>query len=79
MRDWQEVKRLLSEGRDVEAVHVAAKLRGLGEYRDAIQSAAAAIRSPQFYRELGRDPDAMIRDGVRATKELAYGRSENPV
>jgi hypothetical protein len=57
------------------ALRLAAKFPQLGAHKAAITRAWNAIQSPQFYRELGQDPDALIAAGVAALKER-YERKE---
>lgn len=52
-----------------EALRLAAKFPQLGEHKAAITRAWNAIQSPQFYREIGQDPDSLIAAGVAALKE----------
>jgi hypothetical protein len=60
--DWEEVLRLV------------AKFPSLGEYEVAIRRAKEAIVNPKLYRELGYDPDQLVRDGIQAIKDK-YSRS----
>ena len=48
------------------AIKFAAKFPRLGSARDAILSAKDAIQNPNFYRQLRRDPDAVIAVGIAA-------------
>ena len=51
------------------ALKLAAKWPRLGEHRDAIQKGWAAASRPDFYRELGQDPDALEAAGVAAVAD----------
>lgn len=45
--------------------------RGLGggEHAEAITKAWAAMTNPDFYRSIGKDPDALVAAGVQAIRE----------
>lgn len=49
-----------------KAIAMAAKWPRLGEERIAIQTAASAQLSPEFYRQLGRNPEALVDEGKAA-------------
>lgn len=68
----QEIRALLDAGRMREAILRAAKFRDLGDHRDRILSAREAYERPDFQRQVGKDPDALIADGIAALKER-YG------
>lgn len=65
----QEVRTLLESGRFRDAIMRAAKFADLGEHRDRILSAREAYERPAFQRELGRDTDRLIADGIAALRE----------
>ena len=54
------------------ALKLAASWPQLGTHRDAIQQGWAALRNPDFYRELGKDPEQLVAAGQAAIKER-YG------
>jgi len=54
--DWQE------------AITKAAKFPRLGEERNAVLDAMGAIQNPNFCRQLGKDPEALIAAGREALK-----------
>lgn len=54
------------------ALRIAAKFQELGEHKEAITRAWAAIQDPDFYRAIGKDPEALIAAGYAAMKER-YG------
>lgn len=70
MNDLQEADRLLRDGRERDALRVASRLKCLGSRRDAIQSAWSSSQNPDFYRSIGRDPDALLSSGLVALREL---------
>lgn len=48
------------------ALRIAAYFPDLGEHKEAITRAWNALNRPSFYRQLGRDPEALVEDGKRA-------------
>lgn len=50
------------------ALKVAAKFPQLGNEKVAITRAWEAIARPDFMRQIGKDPDALISAGVAALK-----------
>jgi len=55
------------------ALSLASKFPRLGPHGAAIKRAHAACCWPDFYRQLGRDPEGLVRTGIQALKER-YGR-----
>jgi hypothetical protein len=51
------------------ALGIAARFPRLGTQREAIQLGWSALTNPGFYRQIGKDPDALVHAGVRALKE----------
>jgi hypothetical protein len=49
-----------------EALRIASKFHELGEQKEAITRAWAAIQSPDFYSELGYDPAHLEKIGIDA-------------
>ena len=54
------------------ALSLASKWRQLGDERDAIISGHSANTSADFYRQIGKDPSAMVQEGIAALKRR-YG------
>ena len=54
------------------AVSLAAKFPRLGDHKTRILRAQEAYTRPGFQRQIGRDPAALILDGIAALKER-YG------
>lgn len=50
------------------AIRFAAKFPRLGDHRDDLLRAKDALQNPDFYRQLKRDPDALVRCGIDALK-----------
>lgn len=67
-----EIRALVQAGRLREAVLRAAKFQDLGEHRERILSAREAYQRPEFQRQIGKDPEALIIDGIAALRER-YG------
>lgn len=49
-----------------EALRIAAKFPQLGEHKEQITRAWAAIQSPEFYKELGYDTNHLVKTGIQA-------------
>jgi len=54
------------------AVRIAAKFARLGEARDAVLRGQEAFERPEFQRQLGRDPAAII-EAAKAALRTRYG------
>lgn len=53
-----------------KAIKLAAKWPDLGEHKATIQRGASALLSPNFYRQIGQNPDELIK----AAKEALIAR-----
>jgi hypothetical protein len=51
------------------ALRIAAKFPQLGDHGPAIKRAHEAIHSGAFYRQIGKDPEALIQAGIQALRE----------
>jgi len=51
------------------ALQIAAKFSELGDHKEAITRAWQAIQTPDFYRQIGRDPAELVKTGVAAIRE----------
>jgi hypothetical protein len=51
------------------ALSLAAKFPRLGTHKNAIVDAHEAYTHPDFYRQLGKDVDAVIQAGIAALKD----------
>lgn len=58
----------MEAGRWQDAFRVAARFQDLGAHRAAILDAHSAFTSPNWMRQLGRDPDAAIKAGIAALR-----------
>lgn len=67
-----KLKAAFDNGDHVAALRIAAKFPQLGEEKEAITRAWNAIQSPDFYREIGKDPEAMIADGIESIRRRYY-------
>jgi hypothetical protein len=56
-------------GDHASVLRIAARFPRLGEHRDVIARAWAALTNPRFYRELGQDPDACVAAGIAAVRD----------
>jgi len=67
-----KLKDAATRGDWATALRIAAKFPQLGEHAAAIKRAHEAGHSPAFYRQLGRDPDALVAAGIAALRDR-YG------
>lgn len=58
----------MANGRHREAIRLAASWRRLGDAHEAISRAAAALTSPEIYRQMGYDPVKTVEDGLEAIR-----------
>ena len=56
-------------GDTVTALRIAAKFPRLGDHAGPITRAWAAHSNPDFYRQLGHDPAALILAGIDALRD----------
>jgi len=67
-----KIRRHLKAGEDKEALRLAVKLQ-LGVDKAAVERAWQALQRPAFCRELGRDPEALLREGLTALRRRFGG------
>jgi hypothetical protein len=67
------VRECMATGRWREAVRIAARFPRLGDDKSAIQRAWPTFYNPNFCRQVGRDPEAMISAGREALRRR-HGR-----
>lgn len=63
------VRQALAMNNPIAALRYAANYRHLGPQAVRIRQAYSAYQNQRFYREMGRDVETMIRDGIAAIKE----------
>lgn len=51
------------------ALRIAARFQDLGDHAADIKRAHEACHSAGFYRQIGKDPDALIAAGIAALKD----------
>lgn len=68
MSKVDQIKSLLAAGDEAGALRIAARFPHLGEHREVIERAWAAVQHPRFYHEIGQDPDELRRLGVAAVR-----------
>ena len=61
-----KLKQAWDSGTKTEALRIAAKFPQLGEQRDAITQGWSAHQNPAFYKEIGKDPVALIERAFEA-------------
>jgi len=62
----------LAAGRWRDALRLANSFARLGAHRTRITRGWEALQRPDFYRQIGRDPDALVEDAFAALRER-YG------
>ncbi len=55
-------------GNHREAIRIAARFPQLGEHKEPITRAWAAIQNPAFYEAIGQEPGGLIEAGVDALR-----------
>lgn len=64
-----QVEQFMADGNHRAALKLAASFPRLGDQKVDIQRAWQAIQTPDFYREIGKDPETLIAAGVAAIRE----------
>lgn len=64
-----KLKDLYSAGEHASALCMAAKFPQLGEHKIAITRGADALKHPDFYRQLGRNPQQVYEEGLQALRQ----------
>lgn len=62
------IRGLAAQGDWLAAIKLAGTFPKLGDERKAIMQAKEAVCRPEFQRQLGRDPDRLIADGIDAMR-----------
>ena len=52
-----------------QALRIAARFPELGDHKAAIKRGHEAYENGRFYQQIGRDPEALIADGIAALKD----------
>lgn len=63
-----KLKAAFASGDFIGALRIAARFPQLGAEKVAIQTAWAAHQNPDFYREIGKDPEALLSAGIEAIR-----------
>lgn len=64
-----KLKKLWASGDYRAALKLAASWPRLGSHKKRITQAWAATSNPDFYRQMGKDPDELCADGLCAVAE----------
>lgn len=64
-----QLKLAAADGDWTTALRIAARFPQLGSHGPRIVRAHEAGHNPRFYRQIGKDPDALIADGIAALRE----------
>lgn len=51
-----------------KSLSISAKFHDLGEYKADIVRAHEAIHHPDFYKQIGKNPEKLIQIGIKALK-----------
>lgn len=65
----QELREYMAAGDWRAALRLAARFPSLGTHREAITRGWEALVRPELYRQMGRDPDALVCAGIHALRE----------
>ena len=68
-RKVDKLKNLLLEGDYLKALSMASKFPRLGKHREQIKLGHEANQNPNFYKQIGKNPDQLVQDGISALKE----------
>lgn len=66
VRKIDTLRALMTAGDWRAALKLAASFQQLGNEKELITRAWNAVARPEFYRQLGKDPDAVIRAGIES-------------
>lgn len=64
-----KLKKFMADGDFRSALKLAAGWARLGEHRDAIQRGGEAAARPEFYRQIGKNPDELVQLGIQAIRD----------
>jgi hypothetical protein len=65
----QQIQNAIARKDTRAALKIAASFPSLGEHRAAITRGWEACARPEMYRQMGRDPEALIAAGIAALKQ----------
>ncbi len=65
----EQLAEMMSAGDWHKAIRFAARFPQLGKHREPILTAASALLAPELYRQMGRDPDLLVRSGLVAIRD----------
>lgn len=63
------LREYMAAGQYRKALQLAASWPRLGEHKEAIEQGWAAASNPDFYREIGKDPEELEARGIAAIRE----------
>lgn len=68
---WRErALAALDSGDDAKALRICSRHIRTGDHAEAIGRGYEALRRPEFQRQLGRDPEALVAAGLAAVREV---------
>jgi len=65
----QEIRDFMEKGEWENAIKMAASFQRLGPQKEAIKAASDSLTNPNFYKQLGLDPDLLLKAGIEALKQ----------
>ena len=68
-RKIDTLRRLIAAGDWRRALRLAAAFPRLGDHAVAIRRGWSAASNPDFYRQIGKNPDALVAAGIAALRE----------
>ena len=69
----EQLRAYMRQGDYRRALRLAAGWPRLGDAKEAIQRGWAAMNNPGFYREIGKDPEELVRLGIDAIRSKYMG------
>lgn len=67
-----KIKNHIEAGDYKKAISIASKFFDKSDRTKLYKQAQSAINNPSFYRQIGKDPDAIINEAIK-TLSLEYG------
>lgn len=68
MTKLDRIKEYAAVGDWRAALRIAARFPQLGDHKAAIKRAHEAFENGHFYRQIGKDPEALIAEGIAALR-----------
>ena len=69
MAKIHELRSMMESGDWHGALRMASRFPRLGDHDEQIRLGWSALTNAGFYRQIGKDPDALVQAGIRALME----------